>query len=236
MDKKELIKLQLAMDEADTWTKRYEKITNQREALKTSGAAALKTLKGALIPVTVGDHTYQVLPLSDAQLEPLKKLARYLSVKPIRAADAELLAQLDSEVPKAIAEASQLTSSGRGKRVSEDALDAADFLSEYVPWGLAENLTSVLDRVAVADSEPAVRLDDALSPTYGLDRALRKFGTPSLIPADEIRGKLATFTSAERYAELARALTPQHKFAVVCSPDGASAADLLAALEVNESN
>lgn len=231
MDKNEKIRLQLAIDQADTWAKRYQKANNERNAIRTNAAVALKQLKGGVVPVDVNGQTFNVLPLGSVQQTQLSNLARFVQLAPISAADQELLHQLDSEIPRSIAESQRAIAS---RRVSEDDQEAADFLVEYVPWGLHEGIPTALDRITPDTAAPQVDLAEALRPENGLGNALKPFGSAELLPAAEVRSRLATFTAAERYADLARAITPAHDYVVVCSPPSRTALDLISAIEVND--
>ena len=231
MDKNEKLKIQLAIDEVDTWAKRYQKIIEARNAVRTGAAPALKQLRSKVVPVEVGGQTYHVLPLGPEQMNTLGAFARFIQMAPIDDVDQELLKQLEADVPQAVAEAQRALAA---KRPSEDDLEAADFISEYAAWGLHENIPAALERITPATAAPAVNLGNAMAPEYGLANALKAYGTVELLPAAEVRTRLATFTAAERYAELARALTPAHDYLVVCSPPGYAGADLLNAISLTD--
>jgi hypothetical protein len=231
MDKNEKIRLQLAIDQADTWVKRYQKANSERNAIRTGAAVALKQLKSGVVPVDVNGQAFNVLPLGPGQQAPLANLARFVQLKPVSAADQELLHQLDTEIPPSIAESQRAIAS---RRVSEQDQESADFLTEYVQWGLHERIPAALDRTTPPAATPKVNLAEALRPENGLGNALRALGTPALLPASEVRSRLATFTAAERYAGLARAITPVHDYVVVCSPPSRTASDLINAIEVND--
>jgi len=232
MDKNDRLKLQLAVDQADTWAKQYRRVTQTRQQIRLAGAKALKTIKAAILPVEIDNHKFGVLPVGPDITAAFSTLAKYLQMAPISSADQELLHQLDTEIPQAVADATRLLTGRRALgRGGEEADDAAEYLSEYVSWGLGVGITAALDRITPDETAPALIDADLLDPQYGLAKALQSFGTAALVPAAELRSRLATFTAADRYRDLARALTAAHGYVIVCSPPGQSAPDLLTAIE-----
>jgi len=231
MDKNEKLRLQLAIDEADTWAKLYRKAMDRRVELRNLAAQSLKKLKAKVLPVEIAGGNYSVLPLSAAQRGELENLARYIQLKPFNDNDAELLHQLDTEVPRAVADAQQGLAA---RRISDDQQEAAEYLGEYVPWGLAMHIPEALDRITPGGDGITVDLSQALAPEFGLAQALRSYGAAQLVPAAEVRNRLATFTAASQFAELARAVTPEQEYLVVCAPAGKTISDFLAALSVSE--
>jgi len=257
MDKNEKLRVQLAIDQADTWAKQYAKITQARNEVRTNAAVALKTLRGSIVPAVVNGETFNVLPLGAEQLTALGTFARFISMAPISGDDAELLHQLETELPRSIAEA------GRGiasRRPSTDDLDAAEYVKDYASWGLsagiadaltritppvaANSVNSALGKAGVDGNGSGVEPSFALAPQYGLANALKKYGTAELVPAETLRSRLATYNAAARterqreakpaqYAGLARSINPADSYVVVCSPAGRSAVDLISALETS---
>jgi len=220
------------MDQADTWAKRYRQITQSRDDIRTAAARGLKELRSAVIQVPVKDQEFSVLPLGPKQATELTDLAHYVQLPPITPGDQELLHQLEVEVPHAVADAHKIKVSGLGaKRIPEDAQEAADYLFEYVPWGLAVGLDQAMDRITPNATGPEVSLSQALRPENGLGNALKAYGTPELIPSSTLRSRLATFSAAEGFAKLARAIGGEVEYVVVCSPAGATAMDLLSAID-----
>lgn len=234
MDKKEKLKLQLAIDQADTWVRQYNHATNERSSIRTTAAQSLKNLRSKLIAVEVAGQTFQILPLGPTDTSDLAKFARFIQLAPISSHDTELLHQLETEIPRAQVDAQKLISSGLGaRRNTEDIAEGAEYLLDYVTWGLGAGVSAALERISPSDTSPPVNLNDALNPGLGLGNALKQYGTPELLPAAEVRSRLATFSAAERYPELARAITPAHDYLVVCSPPGHNAAELKSALELD---
>jgi len=259
MDKKEKLRLELARDQADTWAQKYARVLAAREQARTAAAQAVSSLRGATFPVTVPagsggqnhnqagqvghagladdetEVTYRVLPLSSANLPALTALASYVQLPPFTEADQEKLHQLDTEIPKTIRDVAPIIEPKLANRIikdSGDAQDAAEFLLDYVGWGLAEKITETL--AAIKPNAPAeVNLANVLQPAVGLRGILSGYGTPELLPASAIVTPLATFSAAEKFPELAHAITTQHEYVVVCSPAGHTAADLITAISTS---
>ncbi|MCL1800671.1 MAG: hypothetical protein FWG25_04825 [Promicromonosporaceae bacterium] len=232
LDKNERLKLELTVDQADTWVKRYHQLAKERAAVRQAAGVALGKLRGGQIEVESDGNTFSVLPLGQADVANLTAVAKFVGMPPTSAADTEILHQLETEVPESIRDAQPLLSArASAKKMTPEAQDAAGYLSEYVTWGLSEGVDAALDRMAVPGDFPEVALQQALEPRNGLVGALRSAGTPELLPAASIRGPLATFTAAERFAGLARAVGPSHDYVVVTSPPGTTALDLVANLD-----
>ena len=211
MDKTERLRLELAADRADTWGKQYRKAMADRDALRVAAAVALGKLRAGIVFVEAGGDKYAVLPLGAAHLEPLGALARHVSLPPVSNDDAELLGQLESEIPAAVRDA-QPAIAGRGaarkgKDDDDAAADAAEFLLEYVPWGLAEGVEAALERVAVPESAlpPA-----ATPPSFSAALAAARGGSATQSPASPSSSNIS----------LADALAPQHGLAGAMRPFG----------------
>jgi hypothetical protein len=233
VDKTERLKLELACDQADTWVKRYHRLQRDRAQVREAAGSALKTLKSEMVEVEIGGHTYLVLPLNDASLATLTALARYVQLAPISSEDQELLYQLDTEIPETIRDVQPLLNSRLVvKRDADSASDAANFLTEYVSWGIGEGIDAALERVEVPTAPVIADLSEILDPRNGLLGILENFGKPELFPAAEVRNSWATFTAAEQHPALARAVTAAHDFVVICSPPESSAKDLFENLKM----
>jgi len=226
LDKKDRLKLQLAIDEADSWAKRYRKAMDARNATRTAAALALKQIRNALVPVPSDGATFYVLPLAAGVLTAIGTFAGYLSTPPVSADDQELLHQLELEVPRAVVDAGRITA-GKLGRVDDDAADAAEYLNEYVPWGLAEHIPAALDRITPPEPVGPVAAAYALQPKYGLAKVLQPYGEPQLLPADALRADLTSPATAPQNADLARALNAAEGYVVLCCPPGKSPAQLI---------
>jgi hypothetical protein len=234
MDRKQKLKLELARDRVDSWAKQYARITAERDSIRNSAAAAVSAFRNATFPVTVDGVTYRLLLLNSASLSALNDLARFVQLPPFPKEDEELLHQLEREIPVAVRDVIPLIEPRLGsKRSAADAEDAAEFISDYVSWGLAEGVEATLARIT-PPAAFAHALREALEPAIGLGGVLRTYGRPELLPAVALTGPLATFSAAQKFPELAKTINSSHDYVVVCSPPGQSAANLVKKIAVSE--
>jgi len=234
MDRKQRLKLELARDRADTWAKQYDRIVAKRDQIRDLAAKAVATFRNATFSVTVDGVPYRLLLLNAGSLKALNDLARYVQLPPFSADDKEQLQQLDKEIPVAIRDVVPIVEPKlASRRSAADAEEAAEFLLDYVSWGLSDGIEQTLARITPQE-HPDSTLADALQPAVGLRGVLNAYGTPELLPITALTNPLATFTAAQKFPELARTINNQHEYAVVCAPPNHSAQDLVRALEAAE--
>lgn len=231
MDKKQKLKLELARDKVDTWAHDYDKTTKERDEIRAAAAKAIAALRNATFPVKIGGITYRLLLLGPQNQKALNDLARFVQLPPYTEADKEQLHQLDTELPTAIRDVLPIITPKLASKLKlAEAEEAAEFLLDYVGWGLAEGVEQTLARIKPGNPVE-VNFADVLQPSVGLRGVLASYGSPELLPVTAITTPLATFTAAEKFPELARTINNQHEYVVVCSPPGSTAADLIAALK-----
>lgn len=174
---------------------------------------------------------FRILPLGASNIPTLSALAAYVQLPPLTEKVKEQLHQLDSEIPEALRDVLAIIEPKlTARRGAAGAEEAAEFLLEYVSWGLAEGLEDALNRIT-PPTAPKIKLADALSPAVGLRGVLGTYGTPELIAADTFVEMLAASTTAtERHPQLVNAVTSAHDYVVVCAPEGYTTNDLIAAL------
>lgn len=193
------------LNEITTWVRSAQTVMTDRERVSSEGLDARSRLMGAVRAVPSDGDNWRVLALGNADLEPLRRVARLNHLRGLTAHESMLLTRLTGDVATSLGSAGRARGIRRmfsGSRSKQSADQAAEFLQAFWAWGNAANLTAQLTSMhPPAPAEP-VSVAEALGDGSSLARLL---GEPTqghgVIPMTMLSDLPAIFSRLEGFKD-----------------------------------